>query len=70
MARALVILFLTSFISACGVETAVTAGAAAEIKRREMEAAKKNLETATQKIEANTQQILKNAADAEKSTKD
>jgi hypothetical protein len=70
MRRALVILFLTSLISACGVETAATAGAAAEIKRREMEAAKKNLETATQKIEQNTQQILRNAADAEKSTKD
>ena len=70
MARALVILFLTSFISACGVETAVTAGAAAEIKRREMEAAKKNLETATQKIEANTQQIMQRAAQAEEKAKD
>ena len=57
-------------IAACGVETATTAATVAEMKRREMEAAKKNLEQAKQKIEAATQQLNQNAAQAEEKSKD
>ena len=49
-------------LSACGVETATTAATVAEMKRREMDAAKKNLEHAKQKIEQNTQQIMERAS--------
>ncbi len=70
MKRALALAILIPALAACGVETATTAATVAEMKRREMEAAKKNLETATQKIEQNTQQILQKAAEAEKSSKD
>ena len=49
-------------LSSCGVETATTAATVAEMKRREMEAAKKNLEQAKQKIEQNTQQIMERAS--------
>ena len=54
-------------LAACGVETATTAAASAEIKRREMEQAKSTMKQATEKIEQNTQQLLQRAADAEKS---
>lgn len=57
-------------IAACGVETATTAAASAEIKRREVEAAKKNLDAVTKKIEQSTQQSLERAAQAEQKTKD
>ena len=57
-------------IAACGVETATTAATSAEIKRREMEAAKKNLDAAKQKIEQSTQQTLERAAQAEQKAKD
>jgi curli biogenesis system outer membrane secretion channel CsgG len=59
-----------SLLSACGLETATTAAAVADLKRREMEAAKKNLETAKQKIEQSTQQIMQNAAQSEEKSKD
>jgi hypothetical protein len=52
-------------IAACGVETATTAATSAEIKRREMEAAKKNLDAAKQKIEQSTQQSLERASQTE-----
>ena len=61
MTRILPCILVAASLAACGVETAVTAGASAEIKRREMEAAKKNLEQAQQKIEQSTQQVLKQA---------
>ncbi len=70
MKRALALAVLVSTLAACGVETATTAATVAEMKRREVEAAKKNLETATQKIEQSTQQALQKAADAEKASKD
>ena len=57
-------------IAACGVETATTAATSAEIKRREMEAAKKNYDQAKQKIEAATQQELQRAAQTEEKSKD
>ncbi len=59
-----------SLLSACGVETATTAAASAEIKRREMEQAKKTLEQATKKIEQNTQQIQQRAAQSEEKAKE
>ena len=48
-------------LAACGVETATTAAAVAEAKRREVEQAKKNLEAAKQKLEAASEQMQKNA---------
>ena len=57
-------------LSACGVETATTAATVAEMKRREMEAAKKNLEQAKQKIEQNTQQIMERASQTDDKLKD
>ena len=57
-------------LAACGVETATTAAASAEIKRREMEAAKNTMDQAKQKIEQNTQQILQGAAQAEEKSKE
>jgi curli biogenesis system outer membrane secretion channel CsgG len=57
-------------LSACGVETATTAAAVAEAKRREMEQAKKNLDMAKQKIEAASQQMQKSAERADEATKD
>ena len=64
------ILILTATLAACGVETATTAATVAEMKRREMEAAKKNLEITQQKIEQNQQQIMKNAQQSEEKSKD
>lgn len=66
----LFVLVLAALLAACGVETATTAATVAEMKRREMEAAKKNLEQAKQKIEAATQQQMQNAAQAEEKSKD
>jgi len=57
-------------IAACGVETATTAATVAEMKRREMEAAKKNMDQAKQKIEAATQLQQQNAAQAEEKSKE
>ena len=57
-------------MAACGVETATTAATSAEIKRREMEAAKNTMNQAKQKIEQNTQQTLQNATQAEEKSKD
>jgi len=54
----------------CGVETATTAAAVAEAKRREMEQAKKSLDMAKQKIEAASQQTLKSAERSEDASKD
>ena len=64
MKKLLFLLALTT-LTACGVETATTAAASAEIKRREMEQAKKTLEQATQKIEQNTHQIQQRAEQAD-----
>lgn len=57
-------------LAGCGIETAATAAASAEIKRREMEQAKKTLEQAKQKIEPNTQQSMERAAQSDDKTKD
>jgi curli biogenesis system outer membrane secretion channel CsgG len=59
----LAVLALASLVTlcACGVETAATAAAVAELKRREMEQAKKTMDMAKQKIEAATQQVQKSA---------
>jgi len=70
MKHALALFVLATTLSACGVETATTAATVAEMKRREMEAAKKNLEIATQKIEQNTQQSMRNAQQTEDKSKD
>jgi curli biogenesis system outer membrane secretion channel CsgG len=70
MKRALALAVLLSTLAACGVETATTAATVAEMKRREMEAAKKNLDTATQKIEQNTQQIMQRAQQSEEKSKE
>lgn len=56
-------------LAACGVETATTAAAVAEAKRREVEQAKKNLDIAKQKIEAANQQVQKSVERAEDATK-
>jgi hypothetical protein len=69
MTRLLALPFVL-LIAACGVETATTAATSAEIKRREMEAAKKNLDAAKMKIEQSTQQTLERAAQAEQKAKD
>ena len=66
--KILATVLLIASLTACGVETATTAAASAEIKRREMEAAKKTLEQTQQKIEQNTQQVMQKAAEAEKSS--
>ena len=70
MKRTLALAILVSTLAACGVETATTAATVAEMKRREVEAAKKNLETVQQKIEQNQQQIMKNAQQSEEKSKD
>jgi hypothetical protein len=61
---------LALLIAGCGVETATTAATVAEMKRREMEAAKKNLDQVKQKIEQSTQQSLERAAQTEQKSKD
>ncbi len=63
-------LILVFTLTACGVETATTAAASAEIKRRELEQAKKTMEQAKQKIEQNTQKILERAAQSEEKSKE
>lgn len=70
MKRALALAVLIATLAACGLETATTAATVAELKRREVEAAKKNLEIAKQKIEQNTQLIMKNAQQSEEKSKD
>ena len=60
--KTLLAMLAFAMLSACGVETATTAATVAEMKRREVEAAKNNLEQAKQKIEQNTQQIMERAA--------
>ena len=57
-------------LAACGVETATTAAAVAEAKRREMEQAKKTLDMAKQKIEAASEQMQKSAERSEDASKD
>lgn len=57
-------------LAGCGVETATTAAASAEIKKREMEQARKTLEQATQKIEQSTQQIQQRASQSDDKVKD
>lgn len=62
-------LLLVAILSACGAETAGTAATSAEIKKRELEAAKSTYDQAKQKIEQNTRQIQQSAeksGDAEK----
>jgi beta-lactam-binding protein with PASTA domain len=61
MKRALALAILIPALAACGVETATTAATVAEMKRREVEAAKKNLEQAKQKIEAVNLQVQQSA---------
>jgi hypothetical protein len=65
-----IFLIAISLLAGCGVETAATAATSAEIKRREMEAAKNTMDQAKQKIEQNTQQSLQNAAQAEQKSKE
>ena len=60
--KSLLAVLALATLSSCGVETATTAATVAEMKRREMEAAKKNLESAKQKIEQTTQQMMERAA--------
>lgn len=70
MTRFLALAVLAATLAACGVETATTAAAVAEAKRREMEAAKKNLDAVKLKIEQNTQQSAERAAQTETQSKD
>ncbi len=57
-------------LAGCGVETATTAATSAEIKRREMEAAKNTMDQAKQKIEQSTQQMQQRAAQSEEKSKE
>ena len=68
--RTLAFILVLASLASCGVETATTAAASAEIKRRELEAAKATMKQATESIEKNTQLQLQKAAEAEKSSKD
>ena len=68
--RTLASILVLASLAACGIETATTAATSAEIKRRELEAAKNTMKQATEKIEQNTQQLLQKAAEAEKASKD
>ena len=68
--KTLLALLALAILSACGVETATTAATVAEMKRREMEAAKKNLDAVKLKIEQSTQQSLERAAQTEQKSKD
>ena len=68
--RFLTLALLAATLAACGVETATTAATVAEMKRREMEAAKKNLDAVKLKIEQSTQQSLERAAQTEQKSKD
>ena len=68
--RTLASILVLASLAACGIETATTAATSAEIKRRELEAAKNTMKQATEKIEQSTQQLLQKAAEAEKASKD
>ena len=68
--RTLAFILVLASLAACGVETATTAAASAEIKRRELEAAKNTMKQATEKIEQNTQQIMQRAAHSEEKSKE
>ena len=68
--RTLLAAIALAVLAGCGVETATTAAAVAEAKRREMEQAKKSLEAAKQKIEAASQQMQKSAERADDASKD
>lgn len=68
--KTLPVLILTATLAACGVETTTTAATSAEIKRREMEAAKNTMKQATEKIEQSTQKTLERAAQSEEKSKD
>ena len=57
-------------LAGCGIETATTAAASAEIKRREMEQAKNTMEQARQKIEQSAQQMTDRAAQSAEKMKD
>ena len=68
--KAMLAALVLASLAACGIETATTAATVAEMKRREMEAAKNTMDQAKQKIEQNTQQILQGAAQAEEKSKE
>jgi ABC-type transporter MlaC component len=51
-------------LAGCGVETAVTAGSAAQVRKQEMEQAQKTLQQAQRKIEQAQQQIQQRAESA------
>jgi hypothetical protein len=68
--KTLLAVLALAILSACGVETATTAATVAEMKRREMEAAKRNLQEAKQKIEQNTQVIMERAAQSDAQSDD
>ena len=57
-------------LAGCGVETAATVAASAEIKRREMEQAKQTMEQVKQKIEQNTRQSMERASQTDDKVKD
>ncbi len=57
--------FLAATLAACGVETATTAATSAEIKRREVEAAKNTMQQATQTIDAATKQAAERAGQSD-----
>lgn len=50
-------------LAGCGVETAVTAGSAAQVKKQEMEQAQKSLEQARQRIDE-ARQLAQQRADS------
>ena len=68
--RTLAFILVLASLAACGVETATTAAASAEIKRRELEAAKNTMKQAAEKVEQNTQQIMQRAAHSEEKSKE
>ena len=68
--KVLLAILAAATLGACGLETAATAAASAEIKRREMEQARKTMEQAKQKIEQSTQQAMERAAQSEDTAKE
>lgn len=63
--KPLAALVLALSLAACGVETATTAATSAEIKRREVEAAKNTMQQATEKIDAATKQAAERAGQSD-----
>jgi hypothetical protein len=62
--KPVLILTLTAFLAACGVETASTAATVATLKKQELEQGKKTMEQAQQKIGGAMEQMQQRADSA------